>query len=163
MSTDPLRSQLVKFLDWHDAHVDFDRAVQGIPRDKQGQVPPGIPYSPWQILEHLRIAQHDILEFCVNGDYNEQHKDVKWPDDYWPPTPVPPDAHAWEKSVAACVRDRDAMKNLASDTSIDLFAKIPHGSGQTYLREVLLVVDHAAYHIGQLVLVRRLLGIWEES
>ena len=161
-TTDPLRSQLVKFLDWHEAHVDFDRVVKGIPHEKQGQVAPGLPYSPWQLLEHLRIAQHDILEFCVNANYNEEYKDHKWPDDYWPSSPQPPDADAWDRSVAAYVRDREAMTSLVRDRSIDLFATIPHGSGQTYLREVLLVVDHGAYHVGQLVLVRRLLGIWSE-
>ena len=159
-SSDPLRAQLVKLLDWHEAHVDFDRAVAGVPQAKQGQVPDGVPHSPWQLLEHLRIAQHDILEFCINPNYNEQYKNVAWPDDYWPATPKPPDASAWEKSVAAYVHDRDGMKKLVRDASIDLFAKIPHGTGQTYLREVLLVVDHGAYHVGQLVIVRQLLGIW---
>jgi hypothetical protein len=161
-TSDPLRTQLVKLLDWHEAHADFDSAVKGVPREKQGQVPPGLPYSPWQLLEHLRIAQHDILEFCVNPNYNELYQHHKWPDDYWPGSPEPSTARAWSESVAAYVHDREAMKSLVRDTSIDLFAKIPHGSGQTYLREVLLVVDHGAYHVGQLVLVRRLLGIWGE-
>jgi hypothetical protein len=160
--SDPLRAQLVKFLDWHEAHASFDDAVKDVPHVMQGRVPDGLPYSPWQLLEHLRIAQKDILEFCVDADYDETHNDTKWPDDYWPKSPAPPDAHAWEKSVAGYVKDREAMKQLVRDTSIDLFARIPHGTGQTYLREVLLVVDHGAYHVGQLVLVRRLLGIWSE-
>ncbi len=160
-ATDPLRSHLVKLLDWHDAHVDFDRVVKGIPRELQGRTPAGLPHSPWQLLEHLRIAQFDILEFCVNAQYNDLYKHHKWPDDYWPPAAEPPDGHAWTKSVAAYQRDREAMKDLARDTSIDLFARIPHGTGQTYLREILLAADHGAYHVGQLVLVRRALGNWE--
>ena len=158
--TDPLRLQLVKFLDWHEAHADFASAVSGVPFERQGSVPPGLPYSPWQLLEHLRIAQQDILDFCVNPKYDELHKGTRWPDDYWPSKPAPPAPTAWQTSVDAYVRDRGAMQALVRDPAIDLFAKIPHGTGQTYLREVLLVVDHAAYHVGQLVLVRRLLGIW---
>ena len=151
-----LRAQLVTFLDWHDAHPDFDAAVDGMPPALRGAVPKGLPYSPWQLLEHLRLAQHDIHDFCVNASYRE----MKWPDDYWPSSPEPPSPGAWDESVAAYRRGREAMQRLAADQAIDLFAKIPHGSGQTYLREILLVVDHAAYHIGQIVLVRRLLGNW---
>ena len=117
---------------------------------------PGLPYSPWQLIEHIRMAQHDILDFCVNTSYREK----KWPDDYWPSYPAPPSDAAWDESVASYVRDRDALKRLARDPQIDLTAKIPHGNGQTYLREILLVADHTSYHVGQLVLVRRLLGIW---
>ena len=162
MTTEALRTQLVKLLDWHDAHVDFDRVIKGIPTDLQGQVAQGLPYSPWQLLEHLRIAQFDILEFCVNPNYNEQYKDHTWPDDYWPTAAEPPNPEAWEQSVQTYKHDREALKALVRDPSIDLLANIPHGTGQTYLREVLLVADHGAYHIGQLVLVRRLLGIWPE-
>jgi uncharacterized damage-inducible protein DinB len=151
-----LRAQLATYLDWREAHADFDAAVDGIPADKRGVAPAGLPHSPWQLLEHLRITQHDILDFCVNPQYRE----MKWPDDYWPASASPPSPQAWEKSVSAYRRDREAMQALARDTSIDLFATIPHGSGQTCLREILLVVDHAAYHVGQIVLVRRLLGIW---
>ena len=151
-----LRAQLVRFLDTHDAHADFDAAIEGIPPDARSAVPDGLPYSTWQLVEHLRIAQHDILDFCVNASYRE----MKWPDHYWPASPAPPSPAAWDESVAAYRRDREAMQRLARDPEIDLFAAIPHGSGQTYLREILLVVDHAAYHIGQIVLVRRLLGNW---
>jgi uncharacterized damage-inducible protein DinB len=157
---DPLREQLVRALDWHEARTDFAAATKGIPADKQGAVASGLPHSPWQLLEHLRIAQHDILEFCVNAAYNDVYKHVKWPDDYWPSGAAPPRPSAWQESIAAYERDREAMQRLVKDRSIDLFARIPHGSGQTYLREVLLVIDHGAYHIGQLVLVRRSLGIW---
>ena len=117
---------------------------------------PGLPHSPWQLVEHLRIAQHDILDFCVNPGYQE----MSWPDDYWPASPEPPTAAAWDESIAGYKRDLAEMQRLVRDEAIDPFAKIPHGSGQTYIREILLVVDHAAYHIGQIVLVRRLLGIW---
>ena len=155
-STDALRSQLSRYLEWHEAHAGFDAAVKDVPFAAQGQQPAGLPHSPWQLLEHVRIAQADILDFCRNADY--VHK--KWPDDYWPKTPAPPTAQAWDESVAAYRRDRKAMQELASDTAVDLFARIPHGEKQTYLREVLLVADHASYHVGQLVLVRQLLGNW---
>jgi uncharacterized damage-inducible protein DinB len=153
---DALRTQLARYLDWHEAHAGFDAAVQGVPFEVQGRQPAGLPHSPWQLLEHLRIAQEDILDFCRNANY--VHK--KWPDDYWPENPVPPNPKAWDESVAAYRRDREAMKALAADGSIDLFGRIPHGDEQTYLREILLVADHQSYHVGQLVLVRRLLGNW---
>ena len=150
-----LREQLARLLDWHEAHAGFDKAVDGMPPGLCGLTPPGLPHSPWQILEHIRIAQQDILDFCVNPAYQEK----TWPDDYWP-SAAPPDASAWRESVAACRRDRAALQALVRDPRTDLFATIPHGTGQTFLREVLLVADHASYHVGQLVLVRRLLGAW---
>jgi len=143
-------------LDWREAHVELDAAVDGIGPMHRGIVPPGLPYSAWQLIEHMRIAQNDILDFCVNAAYREK----KWPDDYWPSYPAPPSDAAWDESVASYVRDRDALKQLVRDPTIDLAAKVPHGNGQTYLREVLLVADHTSYHVGQLVLLRRLLGIW---
>ena len=152
----PLREQVLKLLDWEDAHVGFDAAVEGIATQHRGAAPAGIPFSPWQLLEHLRITQQDILDFCRNPAYKER----SWPGDYWPPGPSPPTRSAWEESVTAFRRDRDALKKLAGDSSIDLFARIPHGTGQTYLRELLLIADHSSYHVGQLVLVRRALGIW---
>jgi hypothetical protein len=151
-----LRDQLVAFLDWHDAHADFDAAVEAVPAHLRGAVAAGLPHSAWQLLEHLRLAQEDILDFCVNASYRER----AWPDDYWPAAPAPPSDAAWDDSIAAYRRDRGAMQQLARDSAIDLFAKIPHGSGQTYIREILLVADHASYHIGQIVFVRRALGIW---
>jgi uncharacterized damage-inducible protein DinB len=152
-----LRAQLAKVLDWKEAHAGFDKAVDGVPAAQRGVVPDGLPYSIWQLLEHLRIAQHDILDFCVNSAYEEK----KWPDDYWPKSPAPKSAAEWDESVAGYRRDRDRLKQLALDESIDLLAKIPHGSGQTYLRELLLVADHNSYHVGQIVIVRRALGEWE--
>jgi uncharacterized damage-inducible protein DinB len=152
-----LRAQLVKFLDWRDAHVGFDVAVMGIPARLRGVVPDGWAYSAWQLVEHLRIAQADILEFCVNPKYKEK----KWPDDYWPTSPAPRGAGAWTAAIAAYRRDRKAFQQLAANRKIDLFTTIPHGTGQTYLREILLVVDHASYHVGQIVVLRRQLGIWK--
>jgi uncharacterized damage-inducible protein DinB len=153
---DALGRQLSRYLCWHEAHAGFDAAVTDVPFELQGRQPQGLPYSPWQLLEHMRIAQEDILDFSRNAHYI--HK--KWPDDYWPANPTPPNAAAWSESVAAYVRDREAMQQLASNPAVDLLARIPHGDTQTYLREVLLVADHASYHVGQLVLVRRLLGNW---
>jgi uncharacterized damage-inducible protein DinB len=151
-----LRQQLAAILAWKDAHVDFDTSIAGIPPEDRGVQPAGLPYSAWQLLEHLRMAQHDILEFCLNADYEE----MKWPDDYWPASPHPPSDRAWEESIRKYRDDRAALERMALDPALDLFARIPHGSGQTYLRELLLVADHGAYHVGQLVLVRRLLGNW---
>jgi uncharacterized damage-inducible protein DinB len=154
--SDSFRQQLAKSLAWKDAHVDFDAAIDGIPPDKRGARPDGAPHSAWQLLEHLRLAQHDILDFCLNPGY----KELVWPDDYWPASPEPPAAAAWDESVRRYRADRDAMARLATDPAVDLDARIPHGQGQTIGREVLLVLDHAAYHLGELVLLRRLLGIW---
>jgi uncharacterized damage-inducible protein DinB len=152
-----LGAHLAKALDWQDAHVGFDKALAGLPPALRGRRPAGLPYSAWQLLEHLRLTQHDILEFCRNPNYVEPG----WPDDYWPSTDAPPSSAAWDESVAGFRRERDALKLVANDPALDVFAKIPHGSGQTYLRELLLVADHNAYHLGQLVAVRRLLGAWE--
>ena len=151
-----MRTQLAKALDWGQAHVDFDKAVDAWPSRLRGRRVRGLPHSAWEILEHLRIAQHDILDFCRNANYTE----LKWPDDYWPPTPAPPAAKAWDRSVAAFRRDRNALKKLTTNPKIGLTNRIPHGSGQTYLREVLLVLDHNAYHVAELVVLRRLLGAW---
>ena len=154
--TDALRDQVARILDWHDAHVDFDQAVKDVPAGQRGVVPAGSAYSLWQLVEHLRLAQHDILEFCVDPNYEA----MAWPDDYWPQAPAPPAAKAWDESLAAYRRDRAAMQALVRDPAVDLFARVPQGTGQTFLREALLVADHTAYHVGQIVLVRRQLGIW---
>jgi uncharacterized damage-inducible protein DinB len=150
-----LRQHLVRLLDWADAHVGFDRAVEGVPAEARSRRPEGLQYSPWELVEHMRIAQRDILDFCVDPDYTE----VEWPAGYWPAAGSVPAEAEWEGSVAAFRSDREALKQLAAEA--DLFATIPHGTGQTYLRELLLVADHTAYHVGQLVAVRRLLGVWE--
>ena len=151
-----LRAHLAKLLGWEDAHAGFDAAVDGLAAALRGKVPQGSPHSAWQILEHLRLAQKDILDFCRNPDYEEPSS----MEEYWPASAAPPGEEAWDESVAAFRRDRAAMRALAEDPAIDLFAKVPRGTGQTYLRELLLVADHNAYHVGQLVLVRRLLGQW---
>ena len=156
MSDDALRDHLVRLLGWHDAHADFEAAVAGLPPELRATRPTGLPYSPWELLEHLRITQLDILAFCRDANYAEP----RWPDDYWPGTAGPPSAEAWEESVAAFRRDREELAQLARDPNVDLFARIPHGTGQTYLRELLLVADHNAYHVGELVAARRLLGAW---
>lgn len=156
MSDKALRKHLVKLLTWQDAHAPFEAAVKGMPAELRGVQPPSLPYSAWQLLEHLRLAQFDILDFCRNPAYQER----EWPAGYWPDGSVPPTPTAWDESVAAFLRDRGELAKLAEDPDVDLFAKIPHGTGQTYLRELLLVADHNAYHVGELVAVRRLLGAW---
>jgi len=155
--SDALRAHLVRLLDWEEAHVGFDKALAGLSADKRGAVSPGFEHSPWQLLEHLRIAQADILDFCVNPSYVH---DRTWPDDYWPKDPAPPDTASWNASIARYAADLDAMKNLVRNQP-DLFAVVPTGKGdQTYLRAVLLITDHAAYHIGQIVAVRKALDAW---
>jgi len=151
-----IRDLLARTLAWEDAHVGFEAAVADIPADLRGKRPNGVGQSVWELVEHLRRAQHDILDFCRNAEYQE----LEWPADYWPPTPDPPDPGAWDESITQFKEDRKALQDLALDGKTPLTAKIPHGSGQTYAREYLLAADHAAYHIGQIVLVRRLLGIW---
>ncbi|MGH9510590.1 MAG: DinB family protein [Terriglobales bacterium] len=152
-----LREHLVYLLKEGGAHADIKSAVKAIPFGAEGKRPDGAPHSPWEELEHIRIAQWDILEFMRNP----KHVSPKWPEGYWPSTPAPPDERAWAKSVKAILRDLQSITGLVTDESTDLFAKIPHGNGQTILREVLLVADHNAYHLGQLVLTRRLLGAWK--
>jgi uncharacterized damage-inducible protein DinB len=151
-----LRAQLAHALAWHDANAGFDKAVEGLPAELRGRQPDRLPYSPWRLLEHLRLTQRDILDFCRDPKYAEPH----WPDDYWPKTDAPQRSAAWDESVAAFRRDREALQKLVADPNVDLFAKIPHGSGQTYLREIILIIDHNAHHVGQLIVVRRLLGAW---
>ena len=153
---DHLRDHLARLLDWQDAHATYDAAVADVAPEMRGRQPEGLPHSLWQLVEHLRITQRDILDFCRDADYREP----RWPDDYWPAEAAPPSAEAWEESLAAFRTDREVLKALAVDPGVDLFARIPHGTGQTYLRELLLVADHTSYHVGQIVLVRRLLGIW---
>jgi DinB family protein len=153
-----LRAQLRKLLDWEDAHANFDAATDDIAAAFRSVVPNGLPYSLWQLIEHMRRAQLDILEFCRNPSYVELS-----PEDYWPSSAAPPTEAAWDESLAAFRRDREELKRLAADAAVDLFDRIPHGTGQTYLRELLLVADHNAYHVAQLVVVRRCLGIWESS
>ncbi|HTA80662.1 MAG TPA: DinB family protein [Terracidiphilus sp.] len=152
-----LREHLIDLLTKGNAHATFDQAVKNMPVELRGKRPKGAEHSPWQLLEHLRIAQGDILEFSRDAKYHSP----KWPDEYWPKNPTPPDDKAWDKTVRAFRKDLKSMCELVSDAQTDLYAKIPHGDGQTILREALLVADHNAYHVGQLVLVRKMLGAWE--
>lgn len=152
-----LRHHITRLLGWHDAHADFDSVAANTPAQMRGVRPEGLPYSLWQLLEHMRLTQHDILEFCRNPQYVQP----QWPDEYWPRTDAPPAPDAWEQSVAAFRADRQALLEMIADPELDLFAEIAHGEGpKTYLREVLLVADHSAYHLGEMMAVRRLLGIW---
>jgi uncharacterized damage-inducible protein DinB len=153
---DPLRDQLLDTLKGGQAHADFQSAIKNFPAEYQGKKPEGAPHTAWQLLEHLRIAQSDILDFSTDPGYVEQ----KWPDDYWPLEAAPPKPQSWNESVAAFEKDHKEFAALISDPSNDLFAKLPNGDGQTLLREALLIIDHNAYHIGQLVLLRTQLGIW---
>lgn len=151
-----LRKLIARLLDWEDAHAGFDAAVAGLPPNLRGRTPPGLPYSPWQLLEHIRITQADILEFCQAKSYREK----EWPKEYWPDSTQPPSEKVWDESIAAVRRDRKALADMTVDPNIDLMAQVPNGTGQTYLREVLVVADHTAYHVGELIVVRRLLGAW---
>lgn len=153
------RQQLARTLDWQEAHATFDAAVADLPPKLRGSVPAGLPYSAWQLVEHIRRTQADIFEFCVAAHYEEK----EWPKDYWPESAEPPSAAAWDESVGAVRRDRAALAALTTDARTNLTDRVPSGDGQTYLREVLLVIDHTAYHVGELIVLRRLLGAWPSA
>ncbi len=152
-----LREHLLSLLKGGNAHVDFESAIIDFPADLRGKRPKGAEHSVWEVLEHLRVAQWDILEFSRDP----KHKSPDWPVGYWPTSKTPSDEKAWDKSVRAFRKDLKAMCDLVADEKTDLCAKIPHGDGHTLLREALLLADHNAYHIGELVLLRRLLGAWK--
>jgi uncharacterized damage-inducible protein DinB len=154
-----LREHLLYLLRGGGAHLDFEKAIADLPAALRGAKPAGQPHTPWRLVEHMRIAQWDILDFCRNPKYVA----LKFPEDYWPKGDAPADDAAWDHSIAAFRADLRAMQDLVADPATDLFAAIPHGEGQTILREALLVADHNAYHLGQLVLLRRLLGAWPED
>ena len=156
-----LRKQLQALLDGGQAHVTFDEAVKGFPAKLRGVVPEGLPYSGWQILEHLRITQRDILDFSRNTDGS--YKELKWPEEYWPKSAEPSSADAWEHSIERIRADRKEFEKLlkAADDA-ELVAPFAWGDGQSLLREALLVADHDAYHLGELGVVRRLLGAWKK-
>ena len=157
-SADPVREHLARALEWGEAHAGFDKAVDGLAADRRGTTPAGFEHSPWQLLEHLRLAQKDLLDFARNPKYVHA---LEWPGDYWPKQPAPPKADSWDESVSDFRADRDALKALVRNSSVDLSTLVPTGEGQqTYLRAVLLVIDHNAYHVGQLVAVRRALDAW---
>jgi hypothetical protein len=154
-----LREHLVYILKGGGAHVHFTDAVEGFPEAKRGAFVAELPHTGWQLLEHVRIAQWDILEFSRNP----KHVSPGFPEGYWPKTPGPPDDAAWKKSVDAFQRDLQEMIQLVKNPKTDLYAKIPHGEGQTILREALLLADHNAYHLGQLVDLRRAMGAWPQQ
>ena len=152
-NSDPLRHHLINLLTKAEAHVDPRATLKEFPSELRGRKPAGAPHTAWQLLEHMRIAQWDILEFSLDA----KHSSPKWPDEYWPKTEAPPDPKAWQQSVHQFLADLDGVCEMVNDPKRDLLAKIPHGDGHTYLREALLVADHNAYHLGQLVMVRRML------
>jgi hypothetical protein len=152
-----LEQHLVELLKGGQAHVEFEGAVKDWPTNLQGKKPRGAAHSGWEVLEHMRIAQWDILEFTRNP----KHVSPEFPAGYWPKTQAPPDKHAWKTSVEAFRADLMAMIKIVQSESTDLHAPFPHGEGQTVLREVLVLADHNAYHLGELVLLRRLLGAWK--
>jgi hypothetical protein len=154
-----LRDHVLYLLRGGGAHLSFDKAIAGLPAKLRGAKPAGLPYSPWRLLEHMRICQWDILDFCRNPHY----KTLRFPDDYWPKEDAPLSATAWNASVKSFQNDLKEMEKLVDDPHADLFARIPHGDGQTILREALLVADHNSYHLGQLIVVGRMLGAWKEE
>lgn len=153
-----LRQHLLYLLGGGGAHLDFEKALAGLPAGARGRRPGGLPHSPWEILEHLRIVQWDILEFSRDP----KHVSPDWPGGYWPKSAAPPSPAAWQKSRRSFRADLKAMERLVANPGTDLYARIAHGDGQTILREALLVADHNAYHLGELVAVRRLLGAWRD-
>jgi hypothetical protein len=154
-----LRKHLVEFLRGRGARADFDAAVSGLPAKLRGAKPPGLPFTPWRLLEHMRIAQWDILEFSRDS----KHVSPDWPQGYWPVGDAPPSSAAWTASVKSFQRDLAQMQALVKNRKTDLFGRIPHGTGQTILREAMLLADHNAYHLGEFIVVRRLLGAWKTS
>jgi hypothetical protein len=154
-----LREHLLDLLGGGQAHLSFDRAIAELPAELRGARPPDWPQTPWRLLEHLRIAQWDILRFTIDPT----HVSPVYPTGYWPEGDAPPTPDAWDRSVASFRADRKAMMDLVADPTVDLYTPLPHGQGQTVLREALLVADHTSYHLGQLVDVRRLLGAWYDE
>jgi uncharacterized damage-inducible protein DinB len=147
-----LRSHVLELLEGKGAHIDLESALKDFPTDKINENVAGSPHSAWQLLEHIRIAQRDIMDFCRNDNYEE----MKWPDDYWPKQNGTPDK--WNESLRQILSDLQEMRDLVADETVDLFAKIPWGSGQTILREAMLIADHGAYHLGQIVMIKKMLG-----
>ena len=153
-----LRDQLIQLLKGGNAHLTFDDAIEDFPRELRGKKVKDLPYSAWMLLEHMRIAQWDILEFSRSA----KHKSPKFTEDYWPATADPPNASAWEQSIESFRADLNAMQKLVSDPKTDLYKPFPWGDGQNVLREALLVADHNAYHLGEFIVLRRLLGAWKK-
>lgn len=157
---DGWKSIIASALDWEQAHMTLDNAVAGMPAELRSAKPDGLPHSVWDLVEHIRIAQHDLLDFCRNTEY---HHSLKWPDDYWPKSVEIVEDGEWEMSISEFKREREQLKAFTMEGDRDLTAVIPWGSGQTYLRTVLVEIDHASYHTGEMVAVRRLLGAWPST
>jgi hypothetical protein len=149
--TDPLREHLIALLDGKGAHIPFEEAVKSFPEKLRGVKPPGAPHTAWQLLEHLRIAQWDILEFSRDA----KHKSPKWPEGYWPATEAPPTKGAWQESIHKYEADLKSMQALIADQKHDLYARLPHGEGQTLLKEALVLADHNSYHLGQIMYLKK--------
>lgn len=155
---DELHKQLLALLKGGQAHAGFDEVIKDFPSEKRGVKPAGLPYSAWQLLEHIRIAQHDILHFSKN--YEGKYQSPKWPEGYWPKSPEPPNDKAWDDSIRQIKADQKEFEELVAEPKNSLEQPFPWGEGQNLLREALLIADHNAYHVGELVAVRRILGIW---
>jgi uncharacterized damage-inducible protein DinB len=158
-NTENWRRIVASSLDWEQAHAGFDAAIADLPTNLRTKRLDNFPHSAWQLVDHIRRTQHDLLEFCTNPNY----KEPKWPDDYWPASATPPSATAWDECVDEYHRERKALADFAANDPRELTDKIPHGSGQTYLRTIIVAVDHAAYHVGQIIALRRLLGAWKSE
>lgn len=153
---DPLRKELIFQLNGGNAHAPLEKVIGKFPARFRGMAPPGLPFSGWQLLEHMRLAQADMLEFCTNKKYREK----KWPEDYWPKSPAPASSRQWDASIRQTKRDRAQFARVIGDPKADLFAPIPWGNGQTLFHEACLIIDHNSYHLGEIVTLRRFLGIW---
>jgi uncharacterized damage-inducible protein DinB len=151
------RKIVASSLDWEQAHSTLENALRGLPHELRGKRPTGFAHSVWELLEHIRITQRDLLDFVQNPEYEEK---LEWPKDYWPPNAAPSSEKSWNESLAGWRKDRMALERFTTDNDIDLAAKIPKGTGQTYLRTILVAVDHASYHVAQIVTVRQLIGAW---
>lgn len=156
MKDQKLRDELIKALQWEDAHAGFRKAVEGLTEERLGIKTSNLPYSIWQLAEHIRITQHDIVEFSIGKDY----KHLQWPGHYWPVHASPASMEDWHHTLEAIHTDRQRVIGLVGDPNHDLFAPFPHGSGQHLFREAILIIDHEAYHTGQIILIRKLLGDW---
>jgi uncharacterized damage-inducible protein DinB len=153
------RRIIASSLNWEQAHATLDSAIKDLPADLRGRTPDNYPHTIWQLLDHIRRTQFDLLSFCRDAHYT----DPKWPDDYWPSSPSPASDADWNATVEAIHRDGEAFAAFTMEADRDLTAKIPHGTGQTYLRTILVSVDHTSYHVGQIIAVRRLLGAWQAA
>jgi hypothetical protein len=151
------RAIIASSLNWEQAHSSLDTALRGLPAELRGKRPQGLPHSAWELLEHIRITQRDLLDFLQNPDYEEK---LEWPKDYWPRSMAPSGDKEWNGSVSGWKKDRIAIERFATDSKTDLTGRIPKGTGQTFLRTILVTVDHTAYHVAQIVMVRQLLGAW---